>query len=102
MNYLFDTTTNGKMRGDVATAALAVADAQVALALASKEDKRAAKALVVTTQAALATLTTAAADLYANEMVERISAQDGKTKMQCRRADIGTCCDPQRELYWTM
>lgn len=35
-------------------------------------------------------------------MVNRISAQDGKTVMRIPADQVGTSCDPGMESYWTM
>jgi hypothetical protein len=37
----------------------------------------------------------------ANEMVEVISIMGNKT-VKIRRADVGGCCDPSTETYWSM
>jgi hypothetical protein len=101
--YLDDQTTNLYMRTAVANAALEVANAQVEFFLAKTfNDKKVAKAAMLQAGAVLADLTGEAAELYRNEMVDRISAQDGKTVMKCRRCDIGGPCDPGMELHWTM
>lgn len=35
-------------------------------------------------------------------MVDRVSAQDGKTIMRIPADQVGTACDPGMERYWTM
>ena len=37
----------------------------------------------------------------ANEMVEVVSIMGNKT-VKVRRADVGGCCDPSTETYWSM
>jgi hypothetical protein len=101
--YLDDQTTSLTRRTRLADAALHLANMQVANALAkTPADKRAAKANLIDAQATLRTTAESAAEVYRNEMVDRISAQDGKTVMKCCREDIGGPCDPGMERYWTM
>jgi len=38
----------------------------------------------------------------ANEMVEVVSIMGNKKTVKIRRADVGGCCDPSTETYWSM
>ena len=38
----------------------------------------------------------------ADEMVEVVSIMGNKKTVKIRRADVGGCCDPSTETYWSM
>ena len=38
----------------------------------------------------------------ANEMVEVVSIMGNKKTVKIRRDDVGGCCDPSTETYWSM
>lgn len=101
--YLDDNTTSLHRRRVLADAALHLANMQVALHLAeTPAQKREAKLNLKDAKTDFDTMALRAAEEYHNDIVDRISAQDGKTVMRCVRRDIGGPCDPGMERYWTM